>query len=299
MEIDFGKIANSIGAAINTIGNYSANAVAKANNISAQAQSAQGLFNQESANTANIIDNGRMNQQFGYNTAMMNAANEYNTQAWERAAQWNEAMWQKQADFNSAEAQKQRDWQEAMSNTAYQRAMNDMEKAGLNPILAYSQGGAGVPNGATATVGGAQMSSAQANMASGGLLSAHQASEGNYTGTMEQMSTTLALLGAIFSGISSAADASGLIGDEGGEIMQIVADQVADAKTAVDYGYEAGKDFKNWMSDNLKKVGKWLTNDEGKKEHHVNEGSYDNLKRNYNRLENDKRIKTHNQKPKG
>lgn len=39
-----------------------------------------------------------------------------------------------------------RKWMEAMSDSAYQRAVKDMQKAGLSPMLAYSQGGAHVPS---------------------------------------------------------------------------------------------------------------------------------------------------------
>nr|DAR20637.1 MAG TPA: Putative minor capsid protein [Microviridae sp.] len=59
--------------------------------------------------------------------------------------------------YNSAEALKNREFQERMSNTAYQRTVEDMKKAGLNPILAYANGGASTPGGSGATITGASM----------------------------------------------------------------------------------------------------------------------------------------------
>lgn len=67
---------------------------------------------------------------------------DYQTESMERAM-----------EFNASESQKNRDWQTEMTNTAYQRAVKDMVAAGINPILAASNGGASSGNSSSASIG--------------------------------------------------------------------------------------------------------------------------------------------------
>jgi len=53
--------------------------------------------------------------------------------------------------FESDQVAKQMQFQERMSGSSYQRATEDMRLAGINPMLAYAQGGASTPGGGAAS----------------------------------------------------------------------------------------------------------------------------------------------------
>ena len=119
--------------------------------------------NKNIAELANQLSQGSMAGQQKYNRNSMLMQMGYNTFAAIQQGVYNHIEQQTAMSYNSAEAAKNRAWQEQMSNTSYQRAVEDMRKAGINPILAYTQGGASTPSGAQGTIGSASMGMASSS----------------------------------------------------------------------------------------------------------------------------------------
>lgn len=119
--------------------------------------------NKSIAALANQLSQGSMAGQQKYNRNSMLMQMGFNTLSAIQQGVYNHIEQQAAMSYNSAEAAKNRAWQEQMSNTAYQRAVEDMRKAGINPILAYTQGGASTPSGAQGTIGSASMGMASSS----------------------------------------------------------------------------------------------------------------------------------------
>lgn len=222
-----GAVAGALGDGIRQFAQYSGQAAARANGVSKAAQAAQGAFNQGSADNANSIGSDRIAEQYGFNAAQAAMANQFSQEQFQAAMQ-----------FNAEEAQKNRDWQERMMNTAYQRAVKDMSKAGLNPVLAVTGGGISTGSGGGSA---ASISAPQGQMASGGLMNGISASEGNYTGQMEYMGGMLGLLAAGLSGISSAITSFNAMGGQESDFMKFLNSLFEGNKSDLQYRYNHSK----------------------------------------------------------
>lgn len=98
------------------------------------------------------------------------------------ARQFNKEQQDNAQLFNSEEAKRNREYQSGMANTAYQRAIADMKAAGLNPMLAYSQGGAATPSGSSASSSASSGPTASSSSGGGAQASGGQASSGGWAG---------------------------------------------------------------------------------------------------------------------
>lgn len=80
-----------------------------------------------------------------------NAANSTNRAIASDATNANMAEAARNRQFQADQVQQQMGYQSQQSNTAYQRSVADMTKAGINPMVAATNGGASTPSGSAAS----------------------------------------------------------------------------------------------------------------------------------------------------
>lgn len=189
--------AQSGKSALDTVGTINKVAAWRANKVSEQAQQRQYEMNLQMMREANALQASMFAQSMAFNSQQSDLAWERSQQNWNQTANYNAQQNLLAQQYNTSEAEKQRQWQEHMSNTSYQRAMEDMRKAGLNPMLAFMQGGASTPVGSSGSISGASMSNLSAQKGSVGSGSAHAGSVSSFSGALENTSNMLATVGAI------------------------------------------------------------------------------------------------------
>lgn len=116
-----------------------------------------GIFDASTSASGNVSQSSNFSNASSSGATYGSAASAQALANMREANAFTDLMWEKQAAYNSLEAQKARDWQERLANTTYQRTVQDMIKAGVNPILAAGAGFSAdsVSSGAAASVSGA------------------------------------------------------------------------------------------------------------------------------------------------
>lgn len=125
-----------------------------AGNLGGSAMSAG--FSRELQEDQQAYNTGAATTAFNRGKFMFDRSASYNMDMFKRANAFNASQAAMERSFNAEQAAANRDFQQNMRATQWQTAVGDMKAAGLNPMLAYAQGGAGNISGSVASGGRAQ-----------------------------------------------------------------------------------------------------------------------------------------------
>lgn len=203
-------------------------------------------------------------------------SNTYGNMASERSLQYAReatasanSAWDKAAQWNAEQAEISRRWSEYMSSTQYQRAVEDMRKAGINPILAAQNGisSGSVSSGATASMSAPEtyMGQSIAEQNSASSSRSHSESSGSSWSHSESgLATGLGLLADSLKNLQGSMNSAVTVenyisdlGKAGKDVGKTVKNVATKAKTKV---FKAAKDVKNYLTGRDKALKKSKNN---------------------------------------